>query len=73
MHDGEMTRGFALLAWPAKYGASGVTTFLVNQVGVLYEKDLGPDTNKIVSPLAAFAPDKSWLIVPAEAQTLPDS
>ncbi|MGE4651139.1 MAG: DUF2950 domain-containing protein [Myxococcota bacterium] len=73
MHDGEMTRGFALLAWPAKYGASGVTTFLVNQVGVLYEKDLGPDTKKIVSTLTVFDPDKSWFIVPAEAQTLPDS
>ena len=67
----QMTRGFALLAWPAKYGASGIMTLLVNHVGVLYEKDLGPDTEKISTTLMAFNPDDTWALVPEEARALP--
>lgn len=70
--DGKMTKGFGLLAWPAKYGASGVMTFLVNQTGVLYEKDLGPETAEAATLLDAFDPDESWDVVSAEARTPPD-
>ena len=68
-----MTEGFALLAWPAKYGASGVMSFLINQVGVLYEKDLGPETSQLVVDLEVFDPDESWDVVPAAAQAIPGS
>lgn len=52
--------GCAALAWPAVYGITGITTFMVNQAGIVFEKDLGPDTEKIVSSLSAFEPDDSW-------------
>ncbi len=70
--DGKMTGGFALIAWPAKYDSSGVMTFLVNQTGVLYEKDLGPDTTKIATQIDAFDPDETWDVVSAEARRPPD-
>ncbi len=57
---GHMIGGFALVAFPAKYGDSGVMTFLVNQDGVVYEKDLGPDTPAIARRMTAFDPDSSW-------------
>lgn len=69
----EMTRGFALIAWPAKYGASGVMTFIVNQLGLVYEKDLGSETGTVAAKLAVFDPDETWAIVPADAQALPDA
>ena len=71
--DGAMTNGFALLASPAKYGASGVMTFLVNQTGVIYEKDLGPDTAEIAAKTEAFDPDVSWGVVSADARVPPDA
>lgn len=52
--------GFALVAFPAKYGNSGVMTFLVNQIGIVYQKNLGPDTPTIAVQLAAFDPDATW-------------
>jgi Protein of unknown function (DUF2950) len=58
--DGEMTGGFALVAWPVHYDASGVMTFIVNQDGVAYEKDLGPDTPAAVERITRFDPDKTW-------------
>lgn len=58
--NGDMTRGFALIAYPAKYGHSGVMTFIVNQSGVVYQKDLGKDTQRIASGIKAYNPDKSW-------------
>jgi hypothetical protein len=64
--DGAMTGGFAAVAWPALYRANGVMTFIVGQDGVVYQKDLGDDTEKLASSLAAFDPDSSW--VPAEKQ-----
>jgi hypothetical protein len=57
---GEMTGGFALLAWPAQYDASGVMTFVVNQDGVIYETDLGEGTAAAVASIAAFNPDTTW-------------
>jgi hypothetical protein len=58
--QGRMIGGFALVAWPASYGNSGVMTFLVNHEGVVYEKDLGPDTAAAVGKITRFNPDKSW-------------
>ena len=53
---GKMILGYALLAYPAKYGVSGIMTFMVNQQGVLYEKDLGPDT-AVAAAIVRFDPD----------------
>ncbi len=58
--QGKMIGGFALVAYPAAYGNSGVMTFLVNHDGVVYEKDLGPDTAQAVQKITRFNPDKSW-------------
>jgi len=58
--QGRMTRGFALLAWPAKYDMSGVMTFQVNQQGIVYQRDLGENTEKEVERIRAFDPDTSW-------------
>ena len=57
---GVMSGGFALVAWPAQYGATGVMTFIVNQDGVVFEKDLGKDTSATAEKITAFNPDKSW-------------
>jgi hypothetical protein len=58
--DGRMTRGFALIAWPAIYGASGIMTFEVNQDDVVFQKDLGPATAARVRAITLFNPDLSW-------------
>jgi hypothetical protein len=60
--NGNMIGGFALVAWPAEYGESGIMTFLVNQQGRVYQKDLGPSTAKIASKLDTYDPDKSWQV-----------
>ncbi|MBM4244898.1 MAG: DUF2950 domain-containing protein [Deltaproteobacteria bacterium] len=57
---GKMVGGFALVAYAAEYGASGVMTFIVSHDGVVYEKDLGPGTAKIAQQMKAFDPDESW-------------
>jgi len=57
---GEMTGGFALIAWPVHYGASGVMTFIVNQDGVSREKNLGPDTSATVKKIMRYEPDETW-------------
>jgi hypothetical protein len=59
---GHMTRGFALVAFPAKYGDSGVMTFLVNQHGIVFEKNLGPDTTSVARQMTDYNPDPSWKI-----------
>jgi hypothetical protein len=61
--DGHMTGGFALVAFPAQYGNSGVMTFLVNQDGIVFERNLGPDTADIASHMTGYDPDASWNIV----------
>jgi hypothetical protein len=58
--DGKMTRGFAFLAYPAEYRDSGVMTFMIDKQGVMVEKDLGPDTEKIAPTITSFNPDSSW-------------
>jgi hypothetical protein len=60
---GLMTRGFALVAWPAQYDVTGVMTFVVDQSGVVREKDLGPDTDAVVKKMTAYNPDASWQAV----------
>jgi hypothetical protein len=57
---GSMIGGFALVAYPAEYGSSGVMTFIVNHDGVVYQKDLRNETGKIASAMAKFDPDKTW-------------
>jgi hypothetical protein len=57
---GEMIGGFALVAYPASYDASGVMTFLVNQDGVVFQKDLGPKTAELARAMKRFDPDDSW-------------
>ena len=58
--NGQLTRGFSFLAYPADYRNSGVMTFIVNQDGVVYEKDLGADTAKLASAISEYNPDKTW-------------
>jgi hypothetical protein len=57
--------GFGLVAWPAQYDATGVMTFLINQDGVVREKDLGPNTEAAVAGMAGHNPDASWRAVPS--------
>ena len=58
--DGEMTGGFALVAWPAEYDVTGVMTFVVNRDGVVWEKDLGKDTSAGAREITRYDPDGSW-------------
>ena len=58
--NGDMTRGFAILAYPAEYRASGVMTFMVDQDGVIFQKDLGPNTVDEAKAITKFDPDESW-------------
>jgi len=58
--NGHMTNGFALIASPASYGSSGLMSFIVNQDGIVFQKDLGPQTAAIASGVKAFDPDVSW-------------
>ncbi len=60
VHDGSMTEGFAFVAWPAIYGSSGIMTFLVDQDGTVFQKNLGRDTAKIVGGMTNFNPDFTW-------------
>jgi len=60
VQDGKMTGGFAFVAYPAEYRSSGVMTFLVNQDGTVYQKDLGPRTAEIAAKLAQYNPDSTW-------------
>ena len=57
---GVMIGGFALVAAPAEYGVTGVKTFMVSHDGVVYEKDLGPQTLSIAKAMERFNPDKTW-------------
>jgi hypothetical protein len=61
--NGRMTGGFAVLAYPAQYGDSGIMTFVINQNGPVYAKDLGKTTNDVASAMTEFNPDKGWKTV----------
>jgi hypothetical protein len=64
--DGAQTGGFALLAYPAAYGASGVTTFIVNHDGVVWQRDLGEDTATLATAMTQFDPDAAWTPIAPE-------
>jgi hypothetical protein len=74
MAGGKLT-GFAVLAWPAKYGDSGIMTFVVGQDGVIHQKDLGEKTPEAASDIAAYDPGAGWTLVlaPESAKALPPS
>jgi hypothetical protein len=61
--NGNMIAGFALVAYPATYGNSGVMTFVINQEGRVYEKDLGPKTAQIAGAMTEYNPDPTWKLV----------
>jgi hypothetical protein len=58
--DGKMISGFGLVAYPAQYGVSGIMTFLVNQLGIVYQKDLGLKTEELAKAMTKYDPDKTW-------------
>ncbi|MGH7726934.1 MAG: DUF2950 domain-containing protein [Candidatus Eiseniibacteriota bacterium] len=62
--NGVLTKGFALVAWPSDPGNSGVMTFIVNQDDVVYQKDLGEETDAVVAAMTSFDPDNTWKAVP---------
>jgi Protein of unknown function (DUF2950) len=64
LDNGAMTRGFALIAWPSNYGSTGVMTFLVDKTGIVYQKDLGPQTARIAAATNVYDPDQKWTPVP---------
>lgn len=62
-HNGRMTKGFGLLAYPVKFGESGVMTFVSGPDGIIYQKNLGPKTDTIAQGIQALSPDLSWIPV----------
>jgi hypothetical protein len=60
IQSGRMTGGFALVAWPARYESTGIMTFIVGPDGDVYQKNLGPDTERIAAAMKTFDPDLSW-------------
>jgi Protein of unknown function (DUF2950) len=60
INNSRMTSGFALIAWPASYGVSGIMSFVVNQDGIVFQTDLGPETAVIAARTKLFDPDLSW-------------
>ena len=70
--NGVLKNGFALVAWPAEYGVSGVMTFIVNQDGVVFQKDLGEETETAVAAMDAYNPDPTWTaVVDSEEEEAP--
>jgi hypothetical protein len=63
IQDGKMSGGFAIVAYPAEYGASGVMTFLIGPHGTVYQSDLGAATGETAKAMTAFDPDGSWKVV----------
>ena len=61
--DGELSGGFALVAWPAQYDATGIMTFVVNHDGLIRQKDLGADTDAVARAMDVYNPDAAWHIV----------
>ena len=64
--NGNMIAGYALVAYPDKWGSSGVMTFIINQQGRVYEKNLGPNTAKIAAAMTDYNPDPTWKLVKAD-------
>lgn len=66
---GHMIGGFGVVAWPAEYGSSGLKSFIVSHHGVVYEKDLGDDTDRAARAMTTFNPDAGWIPVAAAASS----
>jgi Protein of unknown function (DUF2950) len=64
--NGKLTKGFALIAYPADYGASGIMTFMVNQDGLVWQKDLEDETATAAAAIQKFNPDSTWTPIPPE-------
>jgi hypothetical protein len=64
--NGNMIAGYAFIAYPDKWGSSGVMTFIINQQGRVYEKNLGPNTAKLAAAMTEYNPDPSWKLVKAD-------
>lgn len=60
--NGHLEKGFAVVAWPAEYGQSGVMTFLTSSDGIVYERDLGPETSTLAATIETFDPDAGWSV-----------
>ncbi|SEI98738.1 DUF2950 domain-containing protein [Paraburkholderia diazotrophica] len=60
VQDGALSKGFGLVAWPAEYGKTGVMSFIVNQNGQVYQKNLGAQTSRAATAITSFNPDSSW-------------
>jgi hypothetical protein len=67
--NGNMIAGFAMVAYPSKYGESGIMTFIINQQGKLYQRDLGPKTEEIARAMSEYNPDKKWTLVTEQGAT----
>jgi hypothetical protein len=65
LSGGRLVNGFAAVAWPARYGETGVMTFTINHDGVVHQADLGPDTAAAASALALYDPDPRWVALPS--------
>jgi hypothetical protein len=59
--NGLLTRGYGVIAWPAKYGNSGVMTFMMNHRGLIFERDLGPETGQLAAAIDSYDPDADWV------------
>ena len=68
LNDGHMTGGFGLVAFPAEYGKSGIMTFIVNQRGLMFQKDLGEDTVSLAAAMNEYDPDPTWTPVVEDLQ-----
>ncbi|HEX4796094.1 MAG TPA: DUF2950 domain-containing protein [Humisphaera sp.] len=67
MANGKLIAGFGVVAYPADYGNSGIMTFITNRLGIVYQKDLGPDTEKLAKAMESFDPDTGWDPVTTDA------
>ena len=61
--NGNMIAGYALVAYPAKWSGTGIMTFIINQQGRVYQKNLGPDTDKLAAAMTVYNPDTTWQLV----------
>jgi len=67
--DGKLTGGFALLAYPVEYGETGVMTFMVNQDGLVWQRDLGAKTGDVAKAITQFNPDSAWTPIPRDGES----
>jgi hypothetical protein len=70
--DGKLTGGFALMAFPADYGNSGIMSFMVDRNGVVFQSDLGEDSKKTAAAMTSFDPGDGWVPVPADSMVASD-